>query len=81
MRETVDLSHYVTLAPDGAARIELAVEGIDCAGCINRIEQAIIDAQDPRGQSQPIVFRNDKNSKRLIEGELKERVEEFHALP
>jgi Cu2+-exporting ATPase len=41
MRETVDLSHYVTLAPDGAARIELAVEGIDCAGCINRIEQAI----------------------------------------
>lgn len=45
------------------------------------IEQAIKDAQDPRGQAQPIVFRNDKNSKMLIAGELKERVEEFHVLP
>ena len=41
MRETVDLSPYVTADPDGAARIELAVEGIHCAGCINRVEQAV----------------------------------------
>ena len=45
------------------------------------IEKAIRDAQDPRGQAQPIVFRTDKNSKKLIEGEFKERVEELHALP
>lgn len=45
------------------------------------IEKAILDAQDPRGQAQPIIFRTDKNSRRLIEHELDERVEEFHALP
>lgn len=45
------------------------------------IEQAIIDAQDPRGQAQPIIFRTDKNSQKLIEGEFPERVEDLHALP
>lgn len=45
------------------------------------IEQAIKDAQDPRGQAQPIIFRTDKNSKKLIEGEFADRVEELHALP
>ena len=41
VRESLDLSPYVTAGPDGAERIELAVEGIHCAGCINRIEQAV----------------------------------------
>ena len=45
------------------------------------IEQAIKDAQDPRGQAQPIIFRTDKNSKKLIEGEFADRVEDLHALP
>ena len=45
------------------------------------IEKAIEDAKNPQLQSQPIVFRTDKNSKRIIGGELKDRVEEFHALP
>lgn len=45
------------------------------------IEQAIEDAKNPQIQAQPIVFRNDKNSKRVIAGELQERLEEFHALP
>ena len=45
------------------------------------IEKAIEDARNPQLQSQPIVFRSDKNSRRVIGGELKERVEEFHALP
>jgi len=27
------------------------------------------------------VFRNDKNSKKIIAGELNDRVDEFHALP
>lgn len=60
-------------------------EGADpvCALSPNHhvIEKAILDAQDPKGQAQPIVFRTDKNSKKLIEGEFKERVEELHALP
>lgn len=45
------------------------------------IEQAIEDSKNPQIQSQPIIFRNDKNSKKYASGESKERVEKFHALP
>ncbi len=45
------------------------------------IEQAIAESQNPQIQSQPIIFRNDKNSKKYASGESKERVEAFHALP
>jgi pyrroloquinoline quinone biosynthesis protein E len=45
------------------------------------IDQAIEDAKNPRLQAQPILFRNDKNSKRIIAGELKELTDQFHALP
>jgi len=45
------------------------------------IEKAIVDAQKGELQAQPIVFRTDKNSNRVIEGEEKERLEDFHALP
>jgi len=44
------------------------------------ILQAIEDAKNPQIASQPIVFRTDKNSHKLVEGE-RERVEQFHALP
>ncbi|MEZ0236697.1 MAG: pyrroloquinoline quinone biosynthesis protein PqqE [Methylophilaceae bacterium] len=46
----------------------------------NVILQAIEDAKNPQIASQPIVFRTDKNSHKLVEGE-RERVEQFHALP
>lgn len=45
------------------------------------IDQAIEDAKNPQIQAQPILFRNDKNSKRIISGELKELTDKFHALP
>lgn len=45
------------------------------------IDEAIANAQKPYLQARPILFRNDKNSRKLIEGENKELVEEFHALP
>lgn len=45
------------------------------------IEQAIKDAKNPQLQAQPILFRNDKNSKKFIAGELKELTEKLHALP
>ncbi|ABE49948.1 pyrroloquinoline quinone biosynthesis protein PqqE [Methylobacillus flagellatus] len=45
------------------------------------IDEAIANAQNPYLQAQPILFRNDKNSRKLIEGENRELVEEFHALP
>ena len=45
------------------------------------IEKAIEDAKNPQLQAQPIVFRNDKNSRKLAAGETKELVKEFYALP
>jgi pyrroloquinoline quinone biosynthesis protein E len=45
------------------------------------IEQAIEDSRNPVIAAQPIVFRNDKNSKKIIAGEFKDRVESFHSLP
>lgn len=45
------------------------------------IEKAVADAQNPQLQAQPIIFRTDKNSKKVIAGELQERLEDFHALP
>lgn len=44
------------------------------------ILQAIEDAKNPQLAAQPIIFRNDKNSRKLVEGE-RERAAQFHALP
>jgi len=38
MAETPDLSIYVKRQDDGTAHLDLAVEGIDCAACIDEIE-------------------------------------------
>lgn len=38
MAETLDLSIYVKRQDDGTAHLNLAVEGIDCAACIDEIE-------------------------------------------
>lgn len=45
------------------------------------IDKAIEDAKNPQLQAQPILFRNDKNSKKIIAGELKALTDQFHALP
>jgi len=45
------------------------------------ILQAIEDSKNPQLAAQPILFRNDKNSRKLVEGELKELAAPFHALP
>lgn len=44
------------------------------------IDEAIADSQNPLIREQPIIFRNDKNSKKYVEGDLA-RVDQFHALP
>lgn len=44
------------------------------------IDEAIKDSQNPLLREQPIIFRNDKNSKKYVEGD-QERVAQFHALP
>jgi len=43
MSETLDLSMFVTRAPDGIARMELAVDGVGCASCIRKIEDGLKD--------------------------------------
>jgi pyrroloquinoline quinone biosynthesis protein E len=53
-----------------------------CSKSPNRhiIDQAIEDAKNPVLAEKPIIFSNDKNSKKFVEGD-KERIEDFHALP
>jgi Cu2+-exporting ATPase len=41
MLDTRDLSHFVRRGDGGAARIDLAVDGITCAGCMAAIERGI----------------------------------------
>jgi Cu2+-exporting ATPase len=43
MGETVDLSMYVTYTPERVAHIDLAVDGVGCAGCIRKIESGLHD--------------------------------------
>ena len=45
------------------------------------IDQALEDSKNERLQAQPIIFRTDKHSKEIIQGEHKERLKDFKALP
>ena len=45
------------------------------------IDQALEDSKNERLQAQHIIFRTDKNSKEIIQGEHKERLKDFKALP
>ncbi len=45
------------------------------------IDQALEDSKNERLQAQPIIFRTDKNSKEIIQGEHKERLKDFKSLP
>jgi len=45
------------------------------------IDQALEDSKNEILQAQPIIFRTDKNSKELIQGEHKERLKDFKGLP
>lgn len=41
MHVTRDFSHYVRVAGDGVQHIDLAVEGVHCAGCMAKIERGL----------------------------------------
>ncbi len=41
MQATRDFSHYVKDAGSGLAHIDLAVEGVNCAGCMSKIERGL----------------------------------------
>jgi P-type Cu2+ transporter len=41
MQVTRDFSHYVKAAGSGLAHIDLAVEGVSCAGCMSKIERGL----------------------------------------
>src|SRR6266436_2633052 len=41
MQATRDFSHYVRAAGSGLSHIDLAVEGVSCAGCMSKIERGL----------------------------------------
>ncbi|MEJ2377857.1 MAG: heavy metal translocating P-type ATPase [Pseudolabrys sp.] len=41
MSEALDISHYAKPEADGTCGMDLAVEGVHCGACINRIETAV----------------------------------------
>ena len=41
MGEVLDLTHFVHRGADGMARLDLAVDGIACAGCMAKIEAGL----------------------------------------
>src|SRR6266568_2319835 len=41
MQATRDFSHYVKAAGSGLSHIDLAVEGVSCAGCMSKIERGL----------------------------------------
>jgi len=41
MQATQDFSHYIKDAGSGLAHIDLAVEGVNCAGCMSKIERGL----------------------------------------
>ena len=41
MTETRDLSLFVKRDADGISHMDLAVEGVGCAGCIRKIENGL----------------------------------------
>jgi len=41
MQATRDFSHYVRHIGSGLSHIDLAVEGVTCAGCMGKIERGL----------------------------------------
>ena len=41
MQPVRDFSHYVRDAGSGLSHIDLAVEGVSCAGCMSKIERGL----------------------------------------
>lgn len=46
MQATRDFSHYVRAAGAGLSHIDLAVEGVSCAGCMSKIERGLSSIPD-----------------------------------
>src|SRR3954468_23316100 len=46
MQATRDFSHYVRNAGSGFSHIDLAVEGVSCAGCMAKIERGLSSIPD-----------------------------------
>ena len=42
MAETIDLSHFARSTADGVLSMDFAIEGADCAACIDDIEGSLL---------------------------------------
>jgi Cu2+-exporting ATPase len=68
MTEALDLSIYVKRQDDGTAHLDLAVEGIDCAACIDEIEGGL--CQLPGIVEARLNYTNHRLAVEWREGEL-----------
>src|SRR5579872_2960109 len=46
MQSTLDLSHYLKSTGAGLVHLDLAVDGINCAGCMAKIERNLVKIPD-----------------------------------
>ena len=49
--------------------------------CLHIIDKAIKDSQNPGVEAKPIIFRTNANSKKIENGDEKDRLAKFHATP
>ena len=57
MTETRDLSHFVRRTADGAAAMDLVVDGVSCGGCIATIEKGLRRQAGVRGARVNLASR------------------------
>jgi Cu2+-exporting ATPase len=77
---TADFSAFVTSRPDGACEMQLAVEGVHCAGCMAKIERSL--SAMPGVTSARLNFTNRRVSVEWRKGEVEpaEIVEKLEAI-
>ncbi|MBB3020047.1 Cu2+-exporting ATPase [Microvirga lupini] len=80
MTETLDLSIYVKRQDDGTSHLDLAIEGIDCAACIDEIEGGL--CRLPGVVEARLNYTNHRLAVEWRDGELSPAavVEELHRL-
>ena len=71
---------YTLIDTAGVRRRGKVTEVVEKFSVIKTL-QAIEDAKNPQLVAQPIVFRNDKNSQKLVDGKAKALLTGLHALP
>src|ERR1700753_627092 len=67
MESTLDFSHYLKNAGSGLLHLDLAVEGINCAGCMAKIERNLSKIPDVTSARANLTDRRRRSCDRLSE--------------